>query len=201
MKDLDLSDSSLEESLSNRNVATFDDSDYSLKVTVIYHDEFTRALASQALDRTAQSAGMDTFRCSWWSVANLLNFQVLDDAARAAIAADIIVVAVRAPGELPPGLCAWIDSWLPRRRQGGGVLLAIIGVPEESLSASAEARKFLGAVAHYAQLDFLVQVRLLPSVCPGALTEDAHKPPGSVLTASFAGANQDERPVYWGIND
>jgi hypothetical protein len=141
-----------------------DESVYSLKVAVVHHDEVTRDFAVAALGRAAATVGMDSFCCTWWSVADLSEAHVLDHAVRATVAADVIVVSVRAQSELPVGLCVWTDFWLSRRPQGNGALLALIGVPEESPHTAAPTRDYLQKVAERAQLDFLSTDRPLPAV-------------------------------------
>jgi hypothetical protein len=182
MKTLGLLSPSTKRGLSARRVAASNQSVYSLKVAIIHHDESTRALASLVLGRASQSAGMRSFQCTWWNIDNLLHARVLDDAVQAAIAADLIIVALSLPGELPPGLCVWVDFWLPRRPQGSGALVALIGVPEQSSLASAQARDYLRAVARRAHMDFLTHDYLRPTTPSSALvrTHTSRLPPHSL---------------------
>jgi hypothetical protein len=161
--------SARKEGLSAGGVAASDESDYKLKVAVMHHDEPTRALAGLVLQRAAQSVDMRSFHCAWWSMDELLDSRVLDQAVQSAVEADLIVVSVRVPGELPAGLCVWIDFWLPRRPQGSGALMALIGGQEEPCFDSAPARDYLRAVARRAHLDYLEHESPLPTIGPSAL--------------------------------
>jgi len=155
----------------DRDIAALVESDYTLKVVVIHDDEGTRALASEVLERTATSVGADSFRCAFWSMGDVLDFGILEHAVQAAVAADVIIVAVRESVEAPPGLCAWIDVWLPRRSKDCGALLALLGVPEELPIGSGPTRDYLRAVAKRANLDFLAGDQMLPGTYPSAVGE------------------------------
>ena len=60
-----------------------------------------------------QLAGEDHIRDRWYDVHDLDDMQILTDAVRAALVADVIVISVYAADELPLGLYVWIDAWLP----------------------------------------------------------------------------------------
>jgi hypothetical protein len=202
MSALRLLNDSPEEDLLARAIADSNETDYGLKVAVIHHDEAMGALASMALGRAAHSVGVHSFHCAKWRIDSLLDSHVLVRAVQAAVAADVIAVSVRAQGEPPAGLCVWIDSWLPRRPRGNGALLAFIGFPGESPSASAQMQDYLRAVARRARLDFVAQqpTQLFLKPEPDANGTFVEEP--SMGRAAFPFNEIRSAPlIQWGINE
>jgi hypothetical protein len=136
-------------------------SGYEFKIAVVYQDMLAQSWAIQMCRPVRQKFGGENVQNTWHSVRSLSDPEILVEAADAALAADVIVVAVHAANELPPELCAWIDMWLPRRRARAGALAALIGVTGEPASQTICTQEYLLAVARQGQLDFLPHERKL----------------------------------------
>ena len=97
-----------------------------------------------------------------WSVGRLGEPVAFDTAVEAAAEADVLVISVRAAGDLPLILRVWIDAWMPRRAGRDGALVALIGLPSRPDAQSRRAHQYFEAVARQGGLDFLPRERKLP---------------------------------------
>lgn len=140
-----------------------DNSGYAFKIAVVFQDTLTKSWATQICHQVTRQVGEENVQNTWNNINSLGDPEILAEAVRATIAADVIVVAVHAAEELPPELCAWIDAWLPRRLARVGALAALIGVNEQPASQALRTQEYLQAVARRGQLDFLPHERQLPS--------------------------------------
>jgi hypothetical protein len=148
-----------------------DNSGYAFKIAVVFQDTLTRSWATQICHQVTQQVGEEHVQKTWHDVNSLCDPEILVEAARAALAADVIVVAVHAADELPPELCAWISVWLPRRGARVGALAALIGVVEAPSPQAVRTQEYLQAVARRGQLDFLPHERKLSDVSGAAHTQ------------------------------
>jgi len=137
--------------------------DYSLNIAGVYQDDVTRNWAIDTCRRATHLAGEEHIRDTWFSAASLGDLQILQEAVRAALAADVIVISIHAADELPLDLHVWIDSWLPRRLAKAGALAAVIGVVEPLESRFIRTRGYLEEVARKAELDFIPLERPRPA--------------------------------------
>lgn len=140
----------------------FDESDYAFKIAGVYQDALTRDWAMQMCGPVRQKFGEEYVRDTWHDVNSLSQTENLLEAVRAALAADVIVIAVHAADELPPEICAWIDVWLPRRPARTGTLAALIGVAGQPDAQALRTQEYLQAVANRGQLDFAPHERRFP---------------------------------------
>jgi hypothetical protein len=150
--------------------------EYALSLAVWYHDEPTLSWAGEVYQRVRQLAGKGAVRSTWWNINSMNEPGIMAGAVSAAAAADVMVIATRAARELPLAFYAWADAWLPRRQEGLGALVALIGQPGEPSTHSAAAEAFLRAMARRARLDFLVEKRKLPLEALEAPHEPASQP-------------------------
>jgi hypothetical protein len=148
---------------SEESVTAADGSGYEFKIAVVYQDALAQSWAIQMCRPVRQKFGVENVQNTWHSVHSLSDPEVLLEAANAALAADVIVIAVHAADEMPPELCAWIDVWLPRRRARVGALAALIGVAGEPAPPAVRTQEYLQAVARRGSLDFLPHERKLPA--------------------------------------
>jgi hypothetical protein len=154
---------------------------YEFKIAVMYQDTLAQSWAIQMCRPVRQKFGGENVQNTWHSVRSLSDPEILLEAADAALAADVIVVAVHAADELPPELCAWIDVWLPRRLARVGALAALIGVAGEPASQAVRTQEYLQAVARRGLLDFLPHERKLPAEsCVSSSGQIAQQAPVSV---------------------
>jgi hypothetical protein len=133
------------------------------KIAVVYQDKLMRSWAMQMCGPVARRAGTEYVKDTWHDVNSLHDPQILIQAVHAALAADVIVVAVHAAEELPSELCAWIDVWLPRRSARAGAVVALVGVAGAPAAPAIRTQRYLQTVAHQAQLDFVLHERKLPA--------------------------------------
>jgi hypothetical protein len=154
------------------------------KVVLVYEDPIAQKRAMELWDRVSQLVGSEAARCSSWSLGELSHSHVLVKAAAAAIQAEVIVVALQAGGNLPPGLKAWVEAWLPFRRQQEGALMAILGLDPQPGASSDQVQSYLRAVARQRGLEFLAQEYLVameaaPSIPAPLSAGKASTPPFS----------------------
>ena len=137
-------------------------SEPALGIVVVYQDAVTRHWASGLLDRLGQLIDAGCIRPKYWKLGNLTGANIFAEAVHAAAKADVLVIAVRDAGELPPLLHVWIDAWMPLREGRTGTLVALIGVPARPNALSGRAHWYLESVARQAGLDFIPRERKLP---------------------------------------
>jgi hypothetical protein len=144
---------------------------YGLQIAVIREDRLPQGWAAQVSRRAIRLVGPRSVRTACWSFQTLDDSMAMEAATEAAIAADILVIAVSGVGPLPTNIDRWIDSWLPRRLDRPGALVAIIGVPQQPSAFPVRVREYLRDVASLAHMDFLLQERSLPLGHPHSLGE------------------------------
>jgi hypothetical protein len=132
-----------------------DSSGDGFQIVIVYQGTLAQDRARQMCHPVRQKFGGEYVQDTWHEVNSLGNTEILLEAVRAALTADVIVIAVQAADELPPELCVWIDLWLPRRRARAGALAALIGVAGQPEPQAARTQEYLQAVARRGQLDFM----------------------------------------------
>jgi hypothetical protein len=160
-----------------------DESGYSLNIAGVYQDSVTKEWAMQTCRRATQLAGDERIQNTWFHASYLSDPGMFLDAVRAALAADVIVIAVHAAEELPLDLYVWIDAWLPRRSARVGALAAVIGVAEPLDPKSLRTREYLQAVARRAKLDFVPHERQWPVLPAAASSQEAAERAGPAAQA------------------
>jgi hypothetical protein len=95
-----------------------------------------------------------------WKFELLNHPQLREQAASEAAVADMIIMAMRRAGELPPHVKHWIESWLHQRRGNAAALVALLDESEEEdeTAASAPLSTYLRRVAEEGNMDFFCQV-------------------------------------------
>src|SRR5579863_7036000 len=76
-------------------------SGYEFKIAVVYQDALAQDWAIQMCRPVRQQFGGENVQNTWYSVRSLSDPEILVEAAKAALAADVIVIAVHAADELP----------------------------------------------------------------------------------------------------
>jgi hypothetical protein len=136
-----------------------------LMIVATYQDSLTRFWAKQVYECWMQSLGAERVSGRFWRIEDLTHQSILLEAVAAAVQADVILVSAHAAEQMPLSLYAWIDAWLPRRRQRGGTLVSLMDITGSSLSVVTRVRCYLQAVANRARLGFLEEERKLPLGC------------------------------------
>jgi hypothetical protein len=159
----------------NAAATAADEPAYTLNIAGVYQDGVTQDWATQSCQLATQLARVGRVEERWFNLSSLCDPEILVDAVRSALMADVIVVSVYAADELPAGLCVWLEEWLPHRAARGGALTALVGVAELMDSHSARTFEYLQAVARKGQLDFIPQERKCSVTSPpysiGPITE------------------------------
>ena len=138
----------------------------------VYEDTETREWAGKVYDRVSKLAGRQTVRPTWWRLSNLNSPGVLAAAVSTAMRADVIVVSVRAAEGLPLPFYAWTNTWSQHRFQTAGLLVALLGAPEQPSQKSGRVGDYLRAVAREARLDFLSELRNLATETNGVMKDE-----------------------------
>lgn len=179
--------------------------EYALTVTAVYQDSAAHEWATEMWSRVTQLVGNGNIRVAWWSIGDLTQRKIPEDAAQSAIHADVIVIAVSTADVLPFNLRAWIDIWLPRRARGGA-LVALTGWPAGKPGRKTfDVQEYLRAVARQGGLDFFPQERMLPAAPSVALDTkaipDAAGDATLAPTGTIAGGREHGAYLHWGLND
>jgi hypothetical protein len=139
-----------------------------LKIALVYEDAQTREWAGETYERVGKIAGKQGVRPTWWNLANLGEPGVLAAAVSTAMRADVIVVAALAGEGMPLAFYAWVNSWLPNRISGGGVLTALLGKTERPNARPTRVGEYLREVARQARMSFVLDARKLQGEVNGA---------------------------------
>jgi hypothetical protein len=177
--------------------------EYALRVAMVYEDPPSHRWGAQVCERVTRLVGQECFFSTAWPISELGEPHKFPEAVQAAAKADVIVVSVRASEGLPLDLYVWIDAWLPRRTQGMGALVALIGVPGCTDADSAAALDYLKAVAHKGNLDFLPQERKLPAEPPEVIRVDSLAERATTTTQVLNDILRDSHGAFrgYGINE
>lgn len=132
---------------------------YALNVAVVYQDAFTRQWAGRVCDLMSRVVGQDAIRGTEWKISDLVEPRAYWEGVAALAHADVIVVSLNAADRLPAAFYLWVNLWLQERFVRPGVLVALLNPPEDSNSEAIETRRYLSAVAHQGQLQFLINER------------------------------------------
>src|SRR5437899_3117434 len=85
-------------------------------VVVLYEDRATRDRALSVCHHMEAQVGDEIdFRFSWWRFDFLGASDLGEEAAKAALAADMLVVSAHPGRGLPMAFTQWVETWLPRR--------------------------------------------------------------------------------------
>ena len=136
---------------------------YTLNMTLVYHDENSRAWAREVYQKVGKLVGKDSVRATWWKIDELGQPGVLAGAVSTAMRADMIVAAVDSTQELPLPFNVWVNTWLPNRLHTAGCFVALIGTPEKSDSNSNKTAAYLRAIAQQGGFEFLLEKRVQPA--------------------------------------
>ena len=128
-----------------------------LSLAVVYGDSLSLEWASQVCHRAVYAANLDTIQFTCWQSQALANPSLRRRAVQSASLADMIVVALKEHGEVPPELRVWTEEWLPQRRQNWGALVALVGHPEPTPPAPSPIAAYLRTIAARANLDYFTQ--------------------------------------------
>jgi len=156
----------------------------------------------QICDRLVQKFWADVeFDFSWWRFDFLLDSALAGDAVRLAARSELILLAAHAGRELPPPVKNWIESWLPIREQGFGVLVAMIGTEADRLRGLSPIHVYLREAAQRANMDYLPQVIDAPLGKLDTSIETIANRAEKVTSLLDDILHRPPTPLRWGINE
>lgn len=126
-------------------------------VTVVYEDTPTRESAVQFCDALVKRFWAENeFSIDWWQFSELEDNVNAQQAEAKGAEADLIIFAAQPDTGLPEGVAAWLESWIGRRGEREGAMIAL----NDPGTASGVPDKFcyLRGVAHRAGMDYLTQM-------------------------------------------
>jgi len=171
-------------------------------VLISYEDSTTRDRAMRVCDRLMEKFWKDVeFDCNWWRFDFLRDLGIVDAAAHSAARADLILVSAHAGRELPPAVQKWIETWLPLRKSGGGVLGAMIGTGEDHYRGLTPIHVYLREAARRANMDFLSQMIDAPLGRLDGSIERITNRAEKVTSLLDNILHRPSNPLHWGINE
>jgi len=169
---------------------------------VLYEDLATRDRAMEICDRLVHKFWADVeFEFSWWRFDFLQDSALAGDAVRLAARSELILLAAHAGRELPAPIKSWIESWLPIRAPGFGVLVAMIGTEADHLKGMSPIHVYLREAAQQANMDYLPQVIDAPLGKFDASIETISKRAEKVTSLLDNILHRPPTPLRWGINE
>jgi hypothetical protein len=176
------------------------DSRTPFNLLVAYEDQSTRDRALHLSQRLAQQLGEDyDFHCSWWKFEHLANATLHEQAAKAAVEANMIVLSLHARPIMSALQSRWIDAWTPRRKSVKGALVALVARAENTTEQPVEATTdFLRKIARASHLDFFAhsfELPLQPDQAQPAFASDQDAPPPQTHTQAQGGLMALESPA------
>jgi hypothetical protein len=125
-------------------------------VVVVYETAAIREHAVRFCERLAQEQDAGAIsELNWWSFRLLGNSAAGADAAQKASAADVVVFAMNAIGDLPDEIKLWIENWLNRRGEHEGALVGLLAREEPSYEVASFREIYLRHIARRAGMDYL----------------------------------------------
>ena len=171
-------------------------------LVVAYEDLETRNRALHLYDHLAQQLLDDyDFQCSWWKFDHLANATLRQQAAEAAVEANMVILSIRAHDELPRTHKLWLEDWISRRHHRKAALVVIVAGASKAEREAAPVLPYLQNAARLARMDFFTHAFELPSnPRETSLAQMAAQTP--VAAPLLQGVLQDRIPVSrWGINE
>jgi hypothetical protein len=169
---------------------------------VAYQDTATRNRAIHVCDHLVAGLGAEfDFSFSWWRFSYLAEPRLAEAAAAAALSADMIVFSAHADCMIPPHVVSWIDSWVDRRPERAGALVAMIGLVDDPKKGLTPAHFYLRRVAERARMDYFPQAVLtLPERSHGSLEDVVRR--SETQSAFLEDILRRAQPAdHWGINE
>jgi hypothetical protein len=175
-------------------------------ITVVYEDTDARQRALGLSHHLVQAfwAEID-FEFSWWRFRFLHDSAIGEAAAQAAAEAHVVVFSASSSEEPSAPIQNWIESWVPRRTPGEGVLLVLTPHTDDTQIVGAPIYNYLRSVARRAQMDCLPHLTPDPwGANPQSLDQietRAHETTRVLDSILRQGAPSTSFPSHWGINE
>jgi hypothetical protein len=179
------------------------DPKFPFDLVVAYEDLETRNRALHLYDHLAQQLlGDYDFQCSWWKFEHLTNATLRQQAADAAVEANMVILSIRAHDELPRAHKLWLEDWISRRYHRKAALVVMIAGTSTTGHEAAPALAYLQNAARLARMDFFTHSFELPSAPRDASIAQRAAQTPAATPSLLQGLLQHRSPVLrWGINE
>lgn len=171
-------------------------------LVVAYEDVETRNRALHLYDHLAQQLLDDyDFQCSWWKFDHLTNTTLRQQAADAAVEANMVILSIRAHEELPRTHKLWLEDWISRRHHRKAALVVMIAGTSAPEREASTVLAYLQNAARLARMDFFTHAFELP-LNPRETSVAAFPGQAPASTPLLQNLLQHRSPVLrWGINE
>ncbi len=178
------------------------DPKFPFDLVIAYDDTETRRRAMHLYDHLAQQLIDDyDFQCSWWKFDHLANTILQQEAADAAVDANMVILSIRAHQELPAVHKAWLDDWIGRRPHRKAALVVMIADTSQPERDAAQSLACLKNAARVGRMDFFLHGFKLPKPQQEFPVTPLPDRVAS-LVSSAHGLSYHQNPVpRWGINE
>jgi hypothetical protein len=171
-------------------------------LVVAYEDSFTRNRALHLYDHLAQQLLDDyDFQCSWWKFDHLTNLTLRQQAADAAVEANMIILSMHARPELPSTHRLWMENWIPRRDNRKAALVALVAGENALQHEAAPMLACLQNAARLGKMDFFTHEFNLPAPEGGRIASSAIPTARLVPPIPHHVLEQRTPTPRWGINE
>jgi hypothetical protein len=170
-----------------------------LRVLIAYDDSIAHRQAVKLYLLLAERFQDLQFICDCWSFDQLSQRLIAQKAARAAAAADMIILGITA-AQLPKHVPSWIESWLSRKGDHNLALVALLGTRDGLEPAFASADGYLQNLGRRGCLTYLANYFQV-SRAPVYATIEALQTRSGSITPDLGEIFQPRPPVRWGINE
>lgn len=178
------------------------DPKFPFDLVVAYEDDDTHTRALQLYEHLAQQLIDDyDFQCSWWKFDRLANPILQQEAADAAVEANMVILSIRAHRELPAVQKAWVEDWVSRRHHRKAALVVMVADTRQPERDAVQSLAWLRNAARLGRMDFFLHGFTLPKSQP-ELPKATLSDRVAALLPSAQNILSNKSPVpRWGINE
>jgi hypothetical protein len=178
------------------------DPKFPFDLVVAYDDTATRICAMRLYDSIAQQLIDDyDFQCSWWKFEHLANPILQQEAADAAIDANMVILSLRPHRELPAIHKAWLDDWATRRSHRKAALVVMVADSTDPETDARESLLHLRNLARVGRMDFFLHGFELPKPSSDIPLVALPDRVSSLPPAEHAMWHHKSPVPRWGINE
>jgi len=162
------------------------------KVLIVYQTFEYGSRARVVVERLANQIQLTAqIECDGWNFSWLDQPRFWDRAAREAAAADIIIVSAQSAKELPAHVKAWLQVWMPRKKNSSSALIAMF----DDQQSSQPLHTYLSEMAVERGRDLFWQNYSPAAAFPPTAPERRQ------FAGSFIGVDAHIGARDWGINE
>jgi hypothetical protein len=141
-------------------------------IVVLYEDNPSRDAAISLCNSLQQIFNSELdFQITWCRFKYFNDSAVASEAADLAAQADVVLVSIPRPQDLPLEVKAWFERWLPRRERFEGALV-LLQSSEQAPSLEISQCSYLYLLAQRANLEFISLSNATPSASPDRIPDN-----------------------------